>query len=160
MAHQHTYVSVTGYFMWTFITILTIAFWSNSLDNTSFEKTQFLLHSEVTRCRTEKDQLTNKIIYSTVDKEAINEGGQAALLRAFGKISLDSISDDPDTRFIIAFVVQPDGQITGERIIKDKTGNVGKQMIKMAKSFKWTPAECGGRKVPMLVKLPFQICLQ
>ena len=146
--------------MRTLTTILTIALLTHSLDDTAFVKNQHLHNGENTSCATEIDSLTKKTIYITVDKEAINEGGQIALLRQYADISLDSIPDDLDTKFIIAFVVETDGQITGERIIKDKTGNIGQRMIKIAKSFKWTPAECDGRKVPALVKLPFQICLQ
>ena len=146
--------------MWTLPTILTIAFCTHSLDNSSFDRNQYLLNGEATHCITEIDSLTKKIIYITVDKDAVNDGGQIALMRQYEKITLDSIPYDLDTKFIIAFIVEADGQITGERIIKDKTGNVGQLMIKIAKSFKWTPAECDGRKVPMLVKVPFQICLQ
>ena len=98
--------------------------------------------------------------YHCLEKVAVNEGGQTALLRQYENITLDSIPADLDTKYIIAFVVEADGQITGERIIKDKTGNVGQRMIKIAKSFKWTPAECDGRKVPMLVRLPLQMCLE
>ena len=146
--------------MWKLTTILTIAFWTHSLDDTSFEKNQYLLYENATHCKTEIDSLTKKTIYTTVDKVAVNEGGQMALIRQYENITLDSIPDDLDTKYIIAFVVEADGQITGERIIKNKTGNVGQRMIKIAKSFKWTPAECDGRKVPMLVRLPLQMCLE
>jgi len=146
--------------MRTFLTILSIAFWTHPLDDTLFAKIQFLRHNNLTHCRTERDRLTKQIIYSTVDKEPENEGGQVALLREFNRIISDSLPDDLDTRFIIAFVVDPNGHISGERIIRDKIGNVGQQMIKIVKSFKWAPAECNGRKVSMLVKLPLQVCLQ
>jgi len=146
--------------MWTLTAILTIAFLTQSLDNPSYEKNRHVRYEEPKDCKTQVDSLTKKTIYITVDREAANIGGQIALLRQFEKITLDSIPDDLDTRFIIAFVVDPSGQITGERIIKDKIGNVGQRMIKIAKSFKWIPAECNGQKVPMLVKIPLQICLQ
>ena len=115
---------------------------------------------EQKNCKTEVDSLTKKIIYVTVDKEATNIGGQVALFQQFGKITLDSFPNDFDTRFIVAFIVDTTGQIFGERIIKDKVGDVGQKMISIAKSFKWTPAECDRRKVPMLVKLSLQMCLQ
>jgi hypothetical protein len=146
--------------MWTLSTILIIAFFTHSFDNGSFETNQHLLKKDVKNCKTEIDSLTNKTIYISVDKAAVNAGGQIALMRQYEKITLDSIPDNFDTKFIIAFVVEADGQITGERIIKDKVGNVGLNMIKIAKSFKWTPAECDGRKVPSLVKLPLQMRLQ
>ena len=146
--------------MWTLTTILTITFLTHSLNDTSFEKNKYLDNEDAIHCKTEIDSLTKKTVYITVDKEAVNEGGQVALLRQYESITLDSIPEDLDTKFIIAFIVEPDGQINGERIIKDKIGSIGQRMIKIAKSFKWTPAECNGRKVPMLVQLPLQICLQ
>jgi hypothetical protein len=112
-------------------------------------------------CKTQRDDLTKTTVYITAEIEPLNAGGLPALIREFGKrIILDSIPDDLDTKFIIAFIVKKDGQIIGERILKDKTGGtVGRQMIKIVKSIKWTPAECDGKKVSMLVKLPLQICL-
>ncbi len=112
-------------------------------------------------CKSEKDTLTKSTIFITADKEATNEGGQIALMRKFAKITMDSIPDDLDTRFMVAFIIKEDGQIVGERILRDKTGGtVGQQMIKIVKSFKWTAGECDGKKVPMLLKLPLQICLR
>jgi hypothetical protein len=146
--------------MWTLTTILTFAFLTFSFDNSSFETNQHCVNEEAKHCKTEIDSLTKKTIYITVDKVAVNAGGQIALMQQYEKIILDSIPDDFDTKFIIAFIVEADGQITGERIIKDKIGNAGQRMIRIVKSFKWTPAECDGRKVPMLVRLPFQTCLQ
>lgn len=153
-------MNIIGYFVWTLTTILTFALWTDSLVNTSFEKSQHCVENVVTHCKTEIDSLTKKTVYISVDKEAVNEGGQIALMKEYQKITLDSISEDLDTRFAIAFIVEPNGQITGERIIKDKIGNVGQKMIKIAKSFKWIPAECDGQRVSTLVKLPLQMCLQ
>ena len=133
--------------MWTLVTIFTTIFLTSNYQTNSF-------------CKTEKDSLTKKIVYISADKEAKNEGGQFALMRQYENSTLDSIPQDFDTKFIVAFVVETDGRITGERIVKDKTGSVGQKMLQIAKSFKWTPAECDGKKVPMLVKLPLQICLQ
>ena len=146
--------------MRTLVTISTIAFFAHSLYNIAFEPMQYCISTERRFCKTERDSLTNKIVYIAVDKEAVNEGGLVALMRQYRNINVDSIPDVEETKFIVAFIVESDGQITGERIIKDKTYTVGQQMIKIAKSFKWIPAECKGQKVPMLVKLPLQICLE
>jgi hypothetical protein len=118
--------------------------------------------SQTYHCRTQSDELTKTLVYVTAEKEPENEGGLSALIRKFTKeIKLDSIPDDLDTKFIVAFVVTKEGQIIGERIVKDKAGGtVGRQMIKIARSFKWTPAECDGKQVPMLVKIPLQVCLR
>jgi hypothetical protein len=142
------------------MTISTASIFALSWNDIFFGKFQNLAIEEVTSCKTEFDSLTNRIVYVEVDKGAENEGGQSALMRQYAKITLDSIPDDFDTKFIIAFIVEVNGQIHGERVIKDKTGTLGQQMIRIVKSFKWTPAECNGQKVPVLVKLPLQICLE
>ena len=113
-----------------------------------------------TSCKTETDLFTKRIVYTAADKKAQNDGGEAALMRQFSKITLDTVPEDLDTKFVVAFIVETDGEITGERVIKDKSGTVGKQMIKIVKSFRWAPAECDGKKVPMLVNIPLEICLQ
>jgi len=109
-------------------------------------------------CKKDIDTLTKTVIYLKVDKVAQNEGGQVELIRKYTKIKLDSIPEDFETNFGIAFIVNKNGAIIGERVIEDKTGRVGIQMILIAKSLKWIPAECNGKKVPSIVKLPLQIC--
>jgi hypothetical protein len=110
-------------------------------------------------CKTEKDNITGKIIYTSAEISPENEGGTAALLRRYSKLSIP-IPDDYDTRFIVAFIVDTSGRISGERVLRDKTDTVGKQMIAVAKSMKWNPAICYGKKVVMLRKLELQVCLE
>ena len=107
-------LNVSGYFMWTLATILTAISSAYSIDCRSFEK-KSLNDQANTSCKTERDLLTKRIVYTTADKEAENEGGQSALMRQFVKITLDSIPEDLDTKFIIGFIVETDGRITGER---------------------------------------------
>src|SRR5689334_14487453 len=93
-------------------------------------------------CKTQKDSLTKIIVYINAGREPENEGGQFALMRKLARITLDSVPDDFDTKFVVAVIIKKDGQIIGERILKDKTGGtVGRQMIEILKSFKWTPGE-------------------
>jgi hypothetical protein len=126
--------------------------------NISVEKDRSVSMVEEKACRTVLDSLTMKTIYCEVDKNAENEGGEPALMRQFAKITLDSIPEDLDTKVIIAFIVDENGRIFGERVVKDKTNAVGQKMIRIVKSFKWKPAECKGNRVPAIVKLPLQIC--
>jgi hypothetical protein len=106
----------------------------------------------------QKDTMTNRIVYISADILPENEGGQNALMRQYAAIHLDTIPADFDTKFIVAFIVDVDGNIYGERIIKDKTNKAGRQILDIAKSFKWKPAMCNGKKVTMLHKLEVQIC--
>jgi hypothetical protein len=49
-------------------------------------------------------------------------------------------------------MVDKHGNIKGERVVNDKTQKLGKQMLGVIKSFKWTPAKCNGKFVSMIVK--------
>lgn len=113
-----------------------------------------------TDCPHKKDLLTGKVIYSSYDEPATNEGGLAKLYRAMSAVRLDSIPSGASTRFMVSFLVDVDGRISRERVVKDQVGKVGEQMLKIAKSFKWTPAKCKGKKVATITTLSSQICLQ
>lgn len=113
-----------------------------------------------TDCTHEKDLLTGKAIYSSYDEPATNEGGLIKLYRAMSGVRMDSIPNHASTKFMVSFLVDIDGSISRERVVKDEVGKVGEQMLKIAKSFKWTPARCQGKKVATITTLSTQICLQ
>ncbi|HYC27970.1 MAG TPA: hypothetical protein VEB42_04125 [Chitinophagaceae bacterium] len=104
------------------------------------------------KCKSEMDSVTKQRIYLTGDTEPVNEGGQSALMRAFNKkVRLtDTIEEVPPVT--VAFIVDKDGSIKGERVLRDKTQIVGRQLLEVIRSLKWTPGKCNGRTVPMLVK--------
>jgi hypothetical protein len=109
-----------------------------------------------TSCKTEIDSLTKQLVYVTADIEPLNDGGNNKLIREFERkintsnITLNTINYDPNV--IIAFIVDKDGSIKGERVVSDVTQKVGQQMLDVVKSFKWTPAKCNGKYVPMIQK--------
>lgn len=113
-----------------------------------------------TDCISKKDLLTGKVIYSSYDVPATNEGGLAKLYKAMSNVKLDSIPNGATTQFTISFLVDVDGHVSRERVVKDQVGKVGEQMLKIAKSFKWTPAMCNGKKVATITTLSTRICLQ
>ncbi|QIL39752.1 hypothetical protein G7074_11040 [Pedobacter sp. HDW13] len=112
-----------------------------------------------TDCIGKKDLITGKVIYTSYDVPATNEGGQAKLYRAMINVRLDSIPSRASTQFMVSFLVDADGRISRERVVKDEVGKVGEQMLKIAKSFKWTPAMCNGKKVATITTLSSRICL-
>jgi len=113
-----------------------------------------------TDCIGKKDLLTGKIIYTSYDVPASNEGGRTKLYRAMSNVRLNSIPTGASTQFMVSFLVDVDGSISRERVVKDRVGKVGEQMLKIAKSFKWTPAICNGKKVATITTLSSQVCLQ
>ena len=111
-------------------------------------------------CKSEIDSVTRLKVYTTADIMPVNEGGPSALMRKLTKnVQVTSAPEDYDSRVIVAFIVNPDGTIMGERVIQDQTSKVGKQMIAIVKEFKWHPGICNNKKVPVLHQLPLQICL-
>lgn len=127
---------------------------------TFFSKQFGMNHDPIpTDCTKKKDLLTGKVIYTNFDIPADNEGGPAKLYRAFWKVRLDSIPNGASTRFMVSFLVDVDGRISRERVVKDEVGKVGEQILEIIKSFKWTPAICNGKKVATIRTISTQICL-
>lgn len=141
--------------MWTHLAITLFLFFTQY--DTSFlpnvDKAQIAFGDNF--CKTQIDSLTNKIIYTTADILPTNEGGKGALMKKLERgISADiAIESDFDGSIIVAFIVDVDGSIKGERIVKDKTNMAGQQMLDIVKTFKWAPAICKGKKIAMLYTL-------
>ena len=111
-------------------------------------------------CRTEFDTLTKTKVYISADMLPQNDGGKPALFKSLSKIGMPTITNDYDPNFIVAFIVDIDGTIKGERIIRDQTGEVGHQILEIVKTLRWTAAKCKNRKVRMLYRLPLTIEVQ
>jgi hypothetical protein len=109
-------------------------------------------------CKTEIDSLTKQLVYVTVDVNPLNEGGDGALRKKIEKniiadnIRIDTENYDPNV--IVAVIVDTDGSIKGCRIVKDRSNKIGQQLLDIIKSFKWTPAKCDNKNVPMIYKIP------
>ncbi len=114
------------------------------------------LSPQIQSCTTETDSLTNKLVYVTATVDPEPKGGINVLLR---KMSSDLIIDfeidrrNYDPHIIVAVIVGIDGKISGARVVKDKTNSIGSQMLKIAESFKWTPAKCDDKIVPMIYQI-------
>jgi len=108
-------------------------------------------------CKKGKDTLTGRVIYLTADVEPECEGGKVALMRLINKgitFSDSASTNDIQSNYIVGFIVETDGQITGERIVQDSTNQIGKQLLTVIKNCRWHPAKCNGKKVAMLYKFP------
>jgi TonB family protein len=108
-------------------------------------------------CKTGIDTLTGRRIYLTAEIEPECEGGKVALLRRINKgitFPERALTNDIQSTYLVGFIVEIDGHVSGVRIIKGKTNQVGRQLIKIIKSCRWHPATCNGKKVAMLYKIP------
>jgi hypothetical protein len=110
-------------------------------------------------CQTGKDTLTGRKIYLNADTGPECEGGTAAWLTHLNK-TLDARkipSGEIQTRYVIAFIVEKDGTISGERVVDGPKNDITKQLFTAARTIRWIPGRCHGKKVPMLYKLPIII---
>lgn len=114
-------------------------------------------------CKTQIDSLTKKLIYTTTDVLATNEGGRAALMKKLERgvntevVVATVVPESYNPNIIVAFIVDIDGSIKGEGIIKDETNKVGQQLLAIVKTLKWTSAKCGSKNVATLYMLPIII---
>jgi hypothetical protein len=155
--HSSKPPDVSWQFMVTQLLILFISFLTirDRSANSGSDKIQNIVNDQL--CKTEFDTMTMNKVYITADILPKNEGGQSALMQRLSKISLSVIPENYDPNYLVAFIVEKDGSIKGERIIRDKTNQVGKQMLDIVRSFKWTPGKCNNKNVRMLYKLPLII---
>lgn len=144
------------------IILLTSIFFSLSTIQNS-GSSNINLHVFNDTCRKGKDTLTGRVIYLTADVEPECEGGKVALMRRINKgirLSDSVLTNDIQSNYIVGFIVEADGQITGERVVRDNTNQIGQQLLSVIKSCRWNPAKCNGKKVAMLYKFPVIIDFQ
>lgn len=116
--------------------------------------------SDSTICKTQFDTLTQKQVYSLVDKMPKPVMGKTEFLKKMGQLKHSSRNIPINTKLIIAFVIEPNGEISGKRIMKDIEGSsVGNQALKLIEGIKWTAGSCSGTSVPVIQIIPIQICL-
>jgi protein TonB len=68
----------------------------------------------------------------------------------------------PGGRIIIAFVVEADGTIDNETVVRDPCGNdhlLSNRLFDIVKKTKWTPGKMNGKPVATRYSLPLTICL-
>lgn len=110
-------------------------------------------------CIQKFDSLTKRSIYVDADVSPINEGGKAILIKTMqrsidtDKAILEWDGKNWDSYIEIAFIIEKDGKISGERIVHDKTNYVGEDMLRIVKTFKWQAAICNKKKVAMLYSM-------
>ncbi|MEO6631227.1 MAG: energy transducer TonB [Mucilaginibacter sp.] len=110
-----------------------------------------------------KDTILHKFVYTFTDVMPSPEGGLQNLFKQLSK-KLKYLPGDVDYagKVIVAFVIEPNGKIDGERVIRDPSGSKRifcKQIFEVVKTIKWKPGTLNGKAVPVLYKLPVVIDL-
>jgi hypothetical protein len=105
------------------------------------------------------DSLIQRDVYTLVEEPPSVEEGFQKLLEKISKNIHFGKWNGYETKLLIAFIIDTDGEIIGERIIKNPFDNdkAAKEAFNIIKGFKWLPGLCGDKKVPVLFKLPIQI---
>lgn len=118
---------------------------------------------QIRKCNTVIDPILHKLVYlntDTIPKPTEEYGKfQSAI---FKQIKLNNDYKEYTGRVIIAFVVEPNGRINGIRVPRDIPGTnyfFSNQIVKAIKKYKrkWDPGVCNGKRVPVLVTMPFHI---
>jgi len=108
-----------------------------------------------------QDTLLHKFIYTSADQLPRPKGGLEILIKQLSKtIRFPAGEADCEGRVIVAFVIEPNGKIDGERVIREPSGDkqiFSKQIFEVVKSIKWKPAKRNGKAVPFLYTLPVTI---
>jgi len=110
-------------------------------------------------CIAKLDTLTGRDIYTVAEKMPAPEGGMSHLSKEIlRKIRYPSSLRDHsiESKIYVAFVVGDDGKISGKRTLLNIRGtNMADQVLEVVDDVKWYPGTCGGKNVPVLVRLPF-----
>jgi hypothetical protein len=110
-------------------------------------------------CRTGQDRLTGKKIYLDADTGPECEGGTVAWFRHLNKtLKVTKMpSGEVQSTYIIAFVVDKDGTISGERVVNGPKNAITNQLFAAVRTIRWIPGRCHGKNVAMLRMLPITI---
>lgn len=112
-----------------------------------------LCNSPQDTCKKGKDIPTGRIIYLNADTGPVVEGGPAELNKHLYRNLkyTDSLSNDIQASYTISFIVEKNGKISGERIMKGRPNSITKQLFSIIHSLLGIPAKCNGHNVPSVI---------
>jgi len=115
-------------------------------------------------CTLVQDSILHKAIYTTFQQMPEPIGGMRALTKAiFKQLKYPPGDAFYEGRIIVAFVIQANGRIAGERVFREPSGKrhlFSDQVFKIVRGFKWKPARCNNKPVASLYVLPVKISIQ
>lgn len=113
-----------------------------------------------TACYPQVDTLTKREVYKSVDEMPKVVGGMEELfLQISKKLKYPHIDKHPiESKVIVAFIVDIDGQIIGKRTVKNIEGTrIANDVLDILDDVKWEPGTCNGKVVPVFHLLPIII---
>src|ERR1700761_8089056 len=84
-------------------------------------------------CKQGRDSLTGRIVHLDADVVPECEGGEAAFLRRLNKslkVPDSLLADNIQSTYMVGYIVEADGRITGGRVIGKNANHVGEQLLK------------------------------
>ena len=113
-------------------------------------------------CQIQLDTLTKLSVYLEPDEMASFPGGLMQLSKEIhNRMIYPSVlrTKFPDGfKVVVAFVVQQDGAIIGERAIISIEGtDVAERLLDVLNDFHWEPAKCNGKAVSTIVLFPLNV---
>jgi len=121
-------------------------------------------HTNKSKCSGIRDTLLHKFVYKIVDSAPQPVGGMKTIFKLISKNFKYPPGDADYTGWVIvAFVIEPNGSIDGQRTIYDPSGNdhlFSKQLLGILSTVKWKPGYCSGEAVPVLYTFSLNIDIQ
>jgi periplasmic protein TonB len=117
--------------------------------------------TDSTKCASKLDTVSNRQVYYFVDKMPQFPGGDKAMYEFMAKnIKYPSEADVIGSVYIY-FIVEPDGQLTNQKVIRSIGGGCDEASMDVIKLMpKWYPGSCLGHVVPVSIVLPFRFSLR
>lgn len=115
-----------------------------------------------TDCATSFDPQTKTKFSYSAEIRPEPEGGMENIGRLVMKnIRIDSTANRLQSKVIIAFIVNYDGRITGQRVIRNIDGStIAEQLLAEISKLNWKPGYCNNKPVPVFFTLPFNLRLE
>ena len=95
------------------------------------------------------------VVYTEVDVMPENEGGMGALMSKLNKsilVSDTTVGQEYSPNHSVAFIIDTNGSTKGGRVLKTGSFDIENQILSVVTTYKWTPAMCNRKRVPMLYK--------
>lgn len=117
--------------------------------------------SQSVKTSTNKNEVKTDSIYIYVEKMPEFPGGMDELMNFIRKNLIypeETVENGVSGRTIISFVIDLDGSVTQQTIIRSIDSTLNQEVIRMISCMpKWIPGEHNGKKVKVRILLPIEV---